>query len=56
MITNMVATSRLRQGPLSRGASSAAVGGFPRWAGEGRAVSREVVRHAPVSFTAKVPW
>lgn len=30
-------------------------GGFSRWIGEGRAVTREVVRHAPASFTAKVP-
>ncbi len=30
-------------------------GGFTRWIGEGRAVTREVVRHPPASFTAKVP-
>lgn len=29
-------------------------GGFARWSGEGRAVSRELVRHAPASFTARV--
>jgi len=30
-------------------------GGFARWVGEGRAVSREIVQHPPASFTAKVP-
>ena len=30
-------------------------GGFARWVGEGRAVSRESVRHPPASYTAKVP-
>lgn len=30
-------------------------GGFARWIGEGRPVSREVVRHPPASYTAKVP-
>ena len=30
-------------------------GGFSRWVAEGRWVSREVVRHAPASFTARVP-
>lgn len=30
-------------------------GGFARWVGEGRRVSREIVRLAPASFTAKVP-
>jgi 3-mercaptopyruvate sulfurtransferase SseA len=30
-------------------------GGFARWVGEGRAVSRDVVRHAPASYTARVP-
>jgi thiosulfate/3-mercaptopyruvate sulfurtransferase len=30
-------------------------GGFTRWVGEGREVSRELVRHAPASYTAKVP-
>jgi thiosulfate/3-mercaptopyruvate sulfurtransferase len=29
-------------------------GGFARWIAEGRAVSREIVRHRPASFTAKV--
>jgi thiosulfate/3-mercaptopyruvate sulfurtransferase len=29
-------------------------GGFLRWLGEGRAVSRAIVRHAPASFTARV--
>jgi 3-mercaptopyruvate sulfurtransferase SseA len=29
-------------------------GGFARWAGEGRAVSRTPVRHPPASFTARV--
>lgn len=29
-------------------------GGFARWVAEGRAVSREIVRHRPASFTAKV--
>ncbi|MDB4935438.1 MAG: Thiosulfate sulfurtransferase, rhodanese [Labilithrix sp.] len=29
-------------------------GGFTRWAGEGRAVSREAVRHPAASFTARV--
>ena len=29
-------------------------GGFARWVGEGRAVSRAVVRHAPASFTARI--
>lgn len=30
-------------------------GGFARWVGEGRAVSPELTRHAPASYTAKVP-
>jgi thiosulfate/3-mercaptopyruvate sulfurtransferase len=30
-------------------------GGFARWVGEGRAVSRALVRHPPASFTARVP-
>lgn len=30
-------------------------GGFTRWVGEGRAVSREIVRHAPASYTARAP-
>jgi thiosulfate/3-mercaptopyruvate sulfurtransferase len=30
-------------------------GGFARWVGEGRAVSRDVVRHAPASYTVRVP-
>jgi thiosulfate/3-mercaptopyruvate sulfurtransferase len=30
-------------------------GGFARWVGEGRAVSQALVRHPPVSFTARVP-
>jgi thiosulfate/3-mercaptopyruvate sulfurtransferase len=30
-------------------------GGFTRWVGEGRAVSREIVRHVPASYTARVP-
>lgn len=30
-------------------------GGFARWVGEGRAVSRAVVRPAPASFTARAP-
>jgi thiosulfate/3-mercaptopyruvate sulfurtransferase len=30
-------------------------GGFARWVGERRKVSREIVRFAPASFTAKVP-
>jgi 3-mercaptopyruvate sulfurtransferase SseA len=30
-------------------------GGFARWVGEGRAVSREILRHPPASFTARVP-
>jgi thiosulfate/3-mercaptopyruvate sulfurtransferase len=30
-------------------------GGFSRWIAEGRWVSREIVRHAPASFTARVP-
>lgn len=30
-------------------------GGFARWVGEGRAVSREIIRHAPASYTAKAP-
>lgn len=30
-------------------------GGFTRWVGEGRKVSKELVRLAPASFTAKVP-
>jgi len=30
-------------------------GGFSRWIGEGRGVSYELVRHAPASFTARVP-
>jgi thiosulfate/3-mercaptopyruvate sulfurtransferase len=30
-------------------------GGFARWLGEGRAVSRELVRHPPASFTARNP-
>lgn len=30
-------------------------GGFSRWVGEGRGVSYELVRHAPASFTARVP-
>lgn len=29
-------------------------GGFARWVGEGRAVSRDVVRHPPASYTARV--
>jgi len=29
-------------------------GGFARWVGEGRWVSRQQVRHAPASFTARV--
>ena len=29
-------------------------GGFARWVGEGRPVSREIVRHRAASFTAKV--
>jgi thiosulfate/3-mercaptopyruvate sulfurtransferase len=28
-------------------------GGFARWAGEHRPVSREIVRHPPASFTAR---
>jgi thiosulfate/3-mercaptopyruvate sulfurtransferase len=30
-------------------------GGFARWVGEGRPVSREIVRHRPASYTARVP-
>ncbi len=30
-------------------------GGFTRWVGEGRAVSREIVRHRPAGYTARVP-
>lgn len=30
-------------------------GGFARWVGEGRSVSREILRHPPASFTARVP-
>jgi 3-mercaptopyruvate sulfurtransferase SseA len=30
-------------------------GGFARWIGEGRAVSREIIRHSPASYTVKVP-
>ena len=30
-------------------------GGFTRWVGEGREVSRVLVRHAPASFTARNP-
>ena len=29
-------------------------GGFARWIAEGRVVSREITRHRPASFTAKV--
>jgi thiosulfate/3-mercaptopyruvate sulfurtransferase len=29
-------------------------GGFARWVREGRAVSRDIVRHPPASFTARV--
>jgi thiosulfate/3-mercaptopyruvate sulfurtransferase len=29
-------------------------GGLARWVAEGRPVSREIVRHRPASFTAKV--
>jgi thiosulfate/3-mercaptopyruvate sulfurtransferase len=29
-------------------------GGFTRWVGEGRPITREAVRHPPASFTARV--
>lgn len=30
-------------------------GGFPRWTSEGRPVTRDIVKHAYASFTARIP-